>query len=154
MNQGDTIELSLSFGVGRVLASARDLNTGASGSMSYPSRTASTFIGSAAQQTNSRFSFATEGYFTGLMTEWYHVGANDNGTGQEVTYSENTTEIVSATLGVGEWNFTTTAPGSVFSVVANNGNPTNFGAQPNQLQQFALNGYTLSADAYEFVTVS
>ena len=154
VNQGDTIELSLSFGVGQVLASARDLNTGASGSMSYQSRTATTFIGSAAQQTNSRFSFATEGYFTGLMTEWYHVGANDNGAGQEVTYSENTTAIVSATLGVGEWNFTSTAPGSVFSVVANNGNPTNFSSQPNQLQQFSLNGYTLSADAYDFVTVS
>ncbi len=69
-----------------------------------------------------------------------------------MVYSETTTPIASATLGVGEWNFTTTVPTSVFSDIANNGNPIDFGAQPNQLQQFALNGFMLLADAYEFVT--
>jgi hypothetical protein len=88
------------------------------------------------------------------MTEWYHVSASGNGPGHEVTYSENTTAIASATLGVGEWNFTASEPSSVFSVVADSGNQVAFGAQPNQLQQFTLNGYTLSADAYEFVTSS
>ncbi len=152
VNQGDTIELSLSFNGGRVIASARDLNTGASGSMSYSANRATTFIGSQAQQSNPRFSFATQGYFTGLMTEWYHVNSSYSGPEGRVTYSENTMPIASATLGVGEWNFTTTVPSSVFSDVANNGNPIDFSAQPNQLQQFALNGFTLSADANEFVT--
>jgi len=152
VNQGDMIELSLSFNGGQVVASARDLNTGASGSMSYPARTATMFVGSQAQESQSRFSFETEGYFTGLMTEWYHVSASYSGPEQEVTYSGSTMSIASATLAVGEWNFTATTPSSVFSDLANNGNPIDFGAQPNQLQQFVLNGFTLSADAYEFVT--
>ncbi len=152
VNQGDIIELSLSFNGGQVVASARDLNTGASGSMSYPARTATMFVGSQAQESQPRFSFATEGYFTGLMTEWYHVSANYTGPERSVNYSENTMSIASATLGVGEWNFTAATPSSVYSDLANNGNAIDLGAQPNQLQQFALNGFTLSADAYEFVT--
>ena len=121
--------------------------------MSYPARGVTEFIGSEAQQSHSRFSFATEGYFTGLMTEWYHVSVSGNGPGQDVTYLENATAIASASIAVGEWNFTTTGtPSSVFSVVADNGNAIDLGAHPTQLQQFTLNGYVLSADAYEFVT--
>jgi hypothetical protein len=152
VNQGDIIELSLSFNEGRVVASAHDLDTGASGSTSYPARGATTFVGSQAQQSQARFSFGTEGYFTGLMTEWYHVSANYSGPERNVTYSQNTMTIESATLGVGEWNFTASVPASVFSVVAASGNPIDFGAQPNQLEQFVLNGFTLSADGHEFVT--
>ncbi len=154
VNSGDTIELGLSFSGGQVVASARDLVTGASGSMSYPARSATEFIGSQEQQSQARFSFDTEGYFTGLMTEWYHVSSNYDGPEQSVSYSENDSAIASATLGVGEWNFTGISPSSVFSRVANNGNPIDLGAQPTQLQQFTLDGFTLSADSYEFVTGS
>ncbi|MDA4124063.1 MAG: hypothetical protein OK438_01240 [Thaumarchaeota archaeon] len=152
VNNGDTVELSLSFTGGRLVAFAHDLNTGANGSSSYPARAATIFVGTEAQQSHSRFSFATQGYFTGLMTEWYHVNASENGVEQKVTYSENTTAIASATLGVGEWNFTVPAPSSVFTAAANNGNPIDLGAKPYQLQQFTLNGYTVTADAYEFST--
>lgn len=152
VNAGDTVELSLSFNGDQVIASALDLNTSATGSTSFPADRGTMFIGSQAQQSRARFSFATQGYFTGLMIEWYHVNANFNGgLQQEVTFSESSTPIVSGTLGVGEWNFTTTSPTSVFSDVVNNGNPINFGTSPDQLQQFVINGYTLSADAYEFV---
>ena len=154
VNQGDVISLSLSFSGGEVVASALDLNTSATGSMHYPARSASEFVGSQAQQSQSRFSFATQGYFTGLMTEWYHVTSRGNAQGQKVTYSEGGAEITSATLGVGEWNFTTSSPGSVFSAVANNGNPVDFGARPNTLQQFTLNGYSMAADSHEFTTGS
>ena len=154
INSGDIVELSLSFGGGQLVASARDLNTGASGSSSYPARGATFFVGTGQQQSRTRFSFATRGYFTGLMTEWYHVNASVNSVEQMVTYSENTTAIGSAVLGVGEWNFTTSAPSPVFSAAVNNGNPTDFSTQPNQLQQFTLNGYTISADAYRFTTGS
>lgn len=154
VNEGDTIELSLTFSGGLVVASAVDLNTGASGSMSYPARGADSFIGSQEQESSERFSFATAGYFTGLMTEWYHVDASPTVDEEAVTYSENTTQIASATLGVGEWDFSTAVPTSVFSNVANNGNPIDLASQPSQLQQFTLNGYTLSADAYTFVTSS
>ena len=149
VNPGDTIQLSLSFSGGSVVASAQDVNTGASGSMNYPSRQATSFLGSQAQQSQGRFSFATQGYFTGLMTEWYHVNPDATGLGQSVTYTENTTAIASASLAVGEWNFSTSTPSSVFSNVADGGNPIQL---TTQLQQFSLSGYTLSADAYEFIT--
>ncbi len=152
VNPGDIIELSLTINSGQVIASATDLNTGASGSTSYPARSATTFVGSQEQESHPRFSFATEGYFTGLMTEWYHVSASASGFEHKVVYSEDAVPITSATLGVGEWNFTTSNPGSVFSTLANNGNPIDFSSQPSQLQQFVLNGYTLSADAFEFAT--
>lgn len=152
VNKGDTVELSLSFTNGQVVASAHDLNTGGSGSMSYPAHGGTTFVGLQAQQTSSRFSFATRGYFTGLMTEWYHVSPSDNQPELNATYSEDIAPIPSATLGVDEWNFTAVTPTSVFSSIANNGNPIGFSAQPNELQQFRLNGLDLSADAYEFVT--
>ena len=136
VNPNDTVELSLSFKDDAVVASARDLNTGASASANYPAYGATSFAGSQAQQSPS----ATRGYFTGLMTEWYHVSPNYTGPEQEVTYS-GTTTITSATLGVTEWNFTTSAPVPVFSSAANDGIPIDFGKQPNQLQQFTLDGY-------------
>jgi hypothetical protein len=152
VNQNDTVELSLAFSGNTVVASARDLNTSASASTNYPANRATTFVGLQAQQSRTRFSFATRGYFTGLMTEWYHVNPNTNGPERGVTYSETVTPITSATLAIGEWNFTTSNPVPVFSSVANGGNPTDFSSQPNQLQQFTFNGLVVSADAFEFVT--
>ena len=137
INPNDTVEMSLSFGGDTVVASARDLSTGASASANYPAYGATSFVGSQAQQSRS----ATRGYFTGLMTEWYHTSPNYAGPEQKVTYSRTTTPITSATLGVTEWNFTTNAPAPVFSSVANDGIPIDFSKQPNQLQQFRLDGY-------------
>jgi len=152
VNQNDTIELSIYFSGVNVVASARDLNTSASASITYPGHRATTFVGLQAQQSRSRFFFATQGYFTGLMTEWYHVSPNASGPKQGVVYSETTAPVTSATVGVGEWNFTASGPVSVFSSVANNGNPVDFVVQPNQLRQFNLNGFVISVDANEFVT--
>ena len=152
VNQNNTIELSLQFSGGSVIASAKDLNTNASASITYPANRANDFVGLEAQQSRLRFSFSTRGYFTGLMTEWYHVSPNSSGPGQGVVYSETVNPVTSATVGVGEWNFTASGPVSVFSSVANDGNPIDLVAQPNQLQQFTLNGFVLSADAFEFVT--
>ena len=152
VRQNDTIELDLYFNGGSVVASARDLNRSASASITYPANGATTFVGLQAQQSRLRFSFATRGYFTGLMTEWYHVSPNAYGPAQGVVYSETTAPVTSATVGVGEWNFTASGPVSVFSTVANSGNPIDLLAQPNQLQRVSLNGLVLSVDAYEFVT--
>jgi len=152
VNQNDTVQLSLTFSGGSVVASGRDLNTSAIASANYPANRANTFVGLQAQESRTRFSFATRGYFTGLMTEWYHVSPSGEGPGLSVTYSETATPITSATLGIGEWNFTTSNPTSVFSGVANGGNPVDFSGQPNQLQQFSYNGLVISADASEFVT--
>ena len=152
VNQNDTVQLSLTFSGGDVIASARDLNTSASASASYPANRANSFVGLQAQESRTRFSFATQGFFTGLMTEWYHVMPSGEGPGMGVTFSETVAPIASATLGIGEWNFTTSNPTSVFSGVANGGNPVDFSGQPNQLQQFSYNGLVISADAFDFVT--
>ena len=152
VNPNDTVQLSLTFSGGNVIASALDLNTSASASTSYPTHRADTFVGLQEQESGTRFSFATRGYFTGLMTEWYHLNPSGEGTGMGVTYSETLTPITSATLGIGEWNFTTPVQTSVFSGVANGGNPVDFTGAPNQLQQFTYNGLVISADAFEFVT--
>lgn len=153
VNSGDIIELGLSISNGRILASAVDLNTTAGGSMSYPARTATSFIGLQAQQSQPRISFETRGYFTGLMMEWYHVTSNYTGADeQNVTFSVSSPTVTSATLGVGEWNFTTNTPTSVFSAVANNGNPISLSGVGNGLQKVTLDGFTLRANAYELQT--
>ena len=148
VNSGDIVELSLNFTGGQVIASAVDLNTSATGSMSYPARSASEFVGTQAQSSQPRFSFATQGYFTGLMTEWYHVDPNYGGSQSDVTYSTDT-PIVSATFGVSEWNFTSSPPSTVLATVANDGAPVTL---TSQLRQFALSGYSLAASSDEFVT--
>jgi len=152
VNRNDTVQLSLTFRGSSVIASAHDLNTSASASTSYPANRANTFVGLQAQESRNRFSFATRGYFTGLMTEWYHVSPGGEGPGTAVTYSEVVAPVTSAVLGIGEWNFTASNPTSVFSGVANGGSPLDFSGQPNQLQQFTYSGLAISADAYEFVT--
>ena len=152
VNQNDTVELSLTFTGGRVVASAHDIDTNANASTNFSANGGTTFVGSQAQQSHLRFSFATRGYFTGLMTEWYHVDLSANGPEHEVVYSENISPVTSATIGIGEWDFATLSPVSVFSSVANGGNPIDFSTLPNQLQQFSYNGLVISADAFEFVT--
>jgi hypothetical protein len=139
VNSNDTVELSLSFHGDAVVASAWDLNTRASASANYPAHGATSFVGSGAQQSRSGFSHSTQGYFTGLMTEWYHASPNFTGPEQKVTYF-GTTPITSAALDVTEWNLTTSVPVPVFSSAANDGNPIDFSIQPNQLQQFTLDG--------------
>lgn len=148
VNSGDIVKLSLTFSGGQVVASATDLNTSATGSKSYPSRSSSEFIGTEAQSSQPRFSFATQGYFTGLMTEWYHVDPNNSGSQEKVTYSSDT-PIVSATFGISEWNFSSNPPSTLLATVANGGVPVTLSTQP---QQFVLSGYTLAASSDEFVT--
>ncbi len=66
IHNGDTVQLSLYFSNGDVVMKAYDPNTGASGYVIYSDEGASEFVGNPAGT-------ATNGFFTGLMTEWYHV---------------------------------------------------------------------------------
>ena len=65
IKQGDKVLLNLYFSGGSVVMLAKDLNTGSSASTSYSAEGASTFVG-------NPYATETNGYFTGLMTEWYH----------------------------------------------------------------------------------
>ncbi len=92
VHSGDSITLSLSFVGSNVYMVAFDRNTSASASTSYPAE-GTYFLGN----NNSH------GYFTGLMTEWYHV-LNYTGAEHSVTYTPYGTFSSAAYLCADEWN--------------------------------------------------
>ncbi len=79
VNEGDIILLNLYFKNNTVVFLVKDWNTGAVGSTTFPAYGATEFVG-------NPYSTATDGFFTGLMTEWY---GNDSSfpIQQQVTYS-------------------------------------------------------------------
>ena len=79
VNQGDTILLTLSFANGNVVMEGTDQNTGAQAQKTYSAVGATSFIGNLSATANSN------GFFTGLMTEWYHSSPY-YGDEQKVTY--------------------------------------------------------------------
>ncbi|MEM3857085.1 MAG: hypothetical protein QXI37_01100, partial [Thermoprotei archaeon] len=99
VNNGDEVlvRLVLNRSTGKVYMSARDLQTGASAAVSYSSFGASTFVGSPYYKSNSK------GFFTGLMTEWYHVSPF-YGAEHEAVYSEGPGHLSSGWLWVLEFN--------------------------------------------------
>src|SRR5260370_23415270 len=107
VNPGDTVLLSLNFSAsGRnVVMMAKDWNTQSTNSISFSAEKATSFKG----LTNS---FEQNGFFTGLMTEWYHVAPNLGNEG-EVVYSANTNPLSSAWMWVDE--FSVAGAGLVFS---------------------------------------
>jgi uncharacterized membrane protein len=66
INEGDKILLSLYFNTTDVIMYAKDWNTGAAAWAWYPKNGATEFVGNPT-------STETNGFFTGLMTEWYHA---------------------------------------------------------------------------------
>ena len=138
VNNGDLVLLELSFSNGQVFFHAHDWNTGAEADQSFPAF-GSKFVG-------LRFSSGANGFFSGLMTEWYH---EDPYYGSEVgvTYSNSTTPLNSATLWVDEFNANT-------STTLFGSSHTYAFSSPDQLRPFSLEGATENADAYIFVTGS
>ena len=139
VNDGDSVLLALNFSSGNVTMYDRDWNTGSTAQISYYAHGATYFMGLTKGRSNSN------GFFTGLMTEWYHVDPY-YGDIQKVTYSERITALSSAWMWILEFNVNTTQP-SLFSkktlVVYSN---------PTQLQYFSSNGATECSNAYEFIT--
>ena len=76
---GDKVLLDLYFKNNDVILLLKDWNTGAYATYNYTAAGATTFVG-------NPYSTATNGYFTGLMTEWYHTSAYYEN-GQEVLYA-------------------------------------------------------------------
>jgi PKD repeat protein len=139
---GDTVLLSLNFSAsGRsVVMMARDWNTQSANSVSFSAERAISFKG----LTNS---FEQTGFFTGLMTEWYHVDPNLANEG-EVAYSTNTNPLSSAWMWMDE--FSVAGAGSVFSDATMS--PVTFSSSPSQLQPFYSHGAYEAVDSYQFVT--
>jgi hypothetical protein len=142
MNSGDIVLLRLYFSDGNVVMSADDQQTGATASVSYSAKGASSFVGETLGASNSN------GFFSGLMTEWYHASpyfGNEQGT----VYSNPSTTITSAWLWMDEYNPNTNqAQFSAFSPSAIDY------TVPTQLQEFSSNGATEYGDTYEFITGS
>jgi hypothetical protein len=144
VNAGNLILLDLYFSNSSqsVVMLAEDTDTGAVASESYSNMGSTYFMGLPGSVANS------EGFFTGLMTEWYHGApyyANEAG----VTYSNPNFALSSAWMWMDEFNGNTLQ--AVFS--ANTSAPISYG-DPTKLQEFSFNGTTEYADAYEFITGS
>jgi hypothetical protein len=79
VHNGDKIILNLWFSNGTVDMLAKDWNTGAYAKLNYSAEGATQFIGLPSTSNSN-------GFFTGLMTEWYHINQN-YGSEQAVQYS-------------------------------------------------------------------
>jgi len=80
VNEGDLVLLNLYFRNNTVILLVRDWNTGATGYITFPAYGATEFVGTPYETANSN------GFFTGLMTEWYSTDSNFP-IQQQVTYS-------------------------------------------------------------------
>ena len=144
VNAGDTISLDLYFSNSNqsVTMQAKDTNTGAVASETYPSMGATYFVGLPNSDSD------TNGFFTGLMTEWYH-GAPYYANEAEAVYSNHAVALSSAWMWMDEYN--PSIPQDVFS--ANTSAPVSF-SNPTRLLELSFNGTTEYGDGYEFVTGS
>jgi len=138
INQGDTVGLYLYFSSGNVVMLSKDLNTSAEAFVTYSDEGATTFAG-LSQSGNSN------GFFTGLMTEWYRP-APYYGNEQEVLYTDNTFKLTSCTMWMDEFSSQNS------SVVFGTSSGLISYSNPTQLQEFSYNGATEYSDAYEFIT--
>ncbi len=140
VNPGDRVLLDLYFSpiLDAVVMYVYDWNTGASALETYSTEGATYFVGLPFSIANSN------GFFTGLMTEWYHVFPYF-GNEQDVTYSESGFSLSSAWLWVNEFN-----------AVDGQGLFTNATSQPitlsSELHPFFSFGASVYASSYSFVS--
>lgn len=143
IHNGDSVLLSLQFSDGQVVLSAHDWNSGATVTKSYSAEGATYFVGC---------SNGCNHFFTGLMTEWYHVNSTNTSEGK-VTYSEQGLPITSAWMCMDEFYtngmnyYGPITFSSCASSISHYSNPT-------QLQAFNYNGITEYSDGFEFITGS
>jgi hypothetical protein len=140
VHSGDSVLLSLSFAGGDVVMLAKDWNTGATANATYTSNGSTSFVGEKTEGGNS------QGFFTGLMTEWYHVDQY-SGNEQQVTYSSRTVTLSSAWMWIDEFNSQT--PSSPLFV---DETPNPVTLTSNTLVPFSAGGATSYLSAHQFIT--
>ena len=136
VNGGDRVLLSLYFSGGQVQMTVKDWNTGATGSEPYAAF-GTKFIGLATPSD-------ANGYFTGPMTEWYHVNPYYS-TDRAVTYDNPTQTLTSADVWADEFDANT------FVSLFGSDRVLTF-SNPDQLQSFSTNGAVINANAHIFIT--
>ena len=141
VNEGDIVVLNLYFNnSSQVVMLAEDLTTGAYAQQVYSAEGSSYFTGLPNAIANSN------GFFTGLMTEWYH-GAPYYSNLQSTVYTTNL-GISSGWMWMDEYN-----PNNNVAVFAANATAaSSFAANPAALQEFAYNGTTEYSSGAEFVS--
>ncbi len=140
VRSGDSVLLSLTFVGSSVQMLARDWNTGATANESYSSNGSTQFVGLTSSPGNSH------GFFTGLMTEWYHLEPY-SGNLEEVSYTQYLSPISSAWLWIDE--FYSATPESPLFV---DQTPTPVALSADLLYPFAAGGATSYMSAHEFIT--
>ncbi|MFH0896825.1 MAG: zinc ribbon domain-containing protein [Candidatus Bathyarchaeota archaeon] len=143
VNSGDLVLLTLFFSSGNVVMYAKDWNTGAIASTTYGGKGATYFMGfSSSTQNKNQF-------FTGLMTEWYHVNPN-SGSEQKVTYSNYGSPLSSAWMWIDEWDPSNPNWSGTWSDYTPS--PVQYSSDPNQLRSFTSHNFTVASNAFEFIT--
>jgi len=141
VDPGDSVLLKLNFSGRNVIMSVKDWNTGSSASQTFSAARATSFLGLTSAFANQN------GFFTGLMTEWYHVAPYYSNE-EESTFSNYSHSLPSAWLWMDEFNVATSQ--LLFSDASKT--PLAFLSSPSQLQPFYSHGAYEAVDAYEFVT--
>jgi hypothetical protein len=145
VNKGDTVLLNLYFtATGQVEMLASDQNTGAHAFETYSAEGATYFAGTPTNNANA------QGFFTGLMTEWYHNNPY-YGDEQPVTYSDSSFGLSSAWMWMDEYE-----PSNLnWSGNCSDETLVTYSANPTQLQYyFTYNGANEFSGANDFVTGS
>ncbi len=140
VNPGDKIGLSLTFSGESVTMEAIDWQTNSLASVAYESFGAGEFVGFPLSISNAK------GYFTGLMTEQYHVTPY-NGSETKVTFSSDN-NVSSAWMWVDEFNANTSS--LIFQ--KSTPGPVSYVGSWQSFSTFFSEGATLLSNAYEFVT--
>ena len=144
VNPGDTVLLSLTFSSGEVIMQGTDQNTGAHAQETYSAEGATTFVGNPSAVANPA------GFWTGLMTEWYHTAAYTGGE-QAETYIDNGPAIASAWIWIEE--IAVSQSGNITGDLFSDSTPSPFTfANSAQLQSFSSNGATAAINGTQFIT--
>ncbi len=140
VNSGDIVLLSLTFSGSTVQMLVQDWNTGATAKTSYSSFGSSTFVGLASSAVSG------QGFFSGLMTEWYHDAPYSSNIGK-VVYSNMAVALSSAWMWVDE--FVGTSPSQL--LFSNQTNAPVAFENDQQVYTFASNGFTMYGSAHQFI---
>jgi hypothetical protein len=138
VNNGDSVLLNLRFSSGNVTMYAYDWNTGASAKETYTAEGASLFQGLSNATANAN------GYFTGLMTEWWHANAYYGGEAK-VVYANTASALSSGWLWADEQlpsNRTTLFVSGQYVSFSNS----------TQLHYFTTNSTVEAASGHLFIT--
>jgi hypothetical protein len=145
VNQGDIVELTISFTLNNVTMSAFDINTHSNASVSYSSQGAKKFTGLTGGTANSK------GYFTGLMTEWYH-GKPFYSNVNTVIYSQNFAPLKSAWMWADEFSCSDIYCTNTTVLFSDHTQSPVVYTNPLSFQEFKSHGATLYSNAFTFVT--